>query len=290
MVSGKKQPANKRRGPIPKGEYAGKAKTINTRVTPALRGWLDKAAKQNGRSLSQEIENRLLQTFTDEEKLADQFGDYRTALILRLVASHLNGIRNPETPAVHWLDDPRAFAFGMDALFWTLDAIRPKEPPDAQNLERIRDFDRPEAAFHRALSAADLSRRAWRHIAATDRAFPPPHVRMTQEQRLAHIVKNKIPEIVERSKTDIFGAPPEPEQPVPAHEPPPPYTAEKIEEINKVRRENYYCIYCDDHYTKDHGSQCPKCRGLDLSGRKHGGDGRQLELLSRTELNGAKQQ
>ena len=288
MVSGKKQPAKKRRGPAPKGEYAGKAKTINTRVTPDLRGWLDKAAIQNRRSLSQEIENRLLQTFTDEQKLADQFGDHRTALILRLVASHLNGVRNPENPEAHWLDDPRAFAFGMDVLFWTMDKIRPKEPPDAENLERIRDFNRPEGAFHRALSAADLTRRAWRHVAETDRAFPPPHERMTQERRLAHLVKNKIPEIVERSETDIFGLPPEPEMPLPPPEPPPQRTAEEIEEINKVRQEKFYCIYCDDFYAKDHGSQCPNCKGLDLSGGKHGGDGRQLELLSQTELNGGK--
>jgi hypothetical protein len=42
-------------------------------------------------------------------------------------------------------------------------------------------------------------------------------------------------------------------------------------------RESYYCIYCQEFYPKAHGSQCPKCKGLDFSGRKHGGDGRQLK-------------
>lgn len=285
MVSRKKQPAKRRRGPAPRGDYAGKAKTVNTRVTPELRDWLEKAANKFNRSLSQEIETRLRQTFLDEQKLADQFGSYRTALILRVVASVLNGVRNPENPEAEWLDDSQAFGYGMDALFWALDAIRPKLPADADKLERIKEFDRPGQGFERALSAADLSRSAWHHIAATDRALPLPHVKMTQEQRLAHIVKNKIPELVGRTETDIFGERWEP-QPPPVAEAPPPYPAEKLDEINKLRRENYYCIYCDDLYAKDHGLQCPKCSGLDLSGRKHGGDGRQLELLSPSDAKG----
>jgi len=56
----------------------------------------------------------------------------------------------------------------------------------------------------------------------------------------------------------------------------PDLAVEDIEKTNKIRREHYYCYYCEMLYPLANGPQCPKCKGLDLSGRKHGGDGRKL--------------
>jgi hypothetical protein len=60
--------------------------------------------------------------------------------------------------------------------------------------------------------------------------------------------------------------------------------AEVVEAFNKVRREHYLCVYCDELYPKEHGPQCRRCKGLALSGEKHGGDGRQLRLFSPTDI------
>jgi hypothetical protein len=291
MPPTKKRAAKKRPGPVPKGEYSGMSAVLSTRITPDLRSWLEKASKQSGRTLSQEIENRLRQTFVDEEKLADQFGSYRTALILRVVANVLNGMPNPENLNAEWLDDAVAFDRGIDTLLWTLRAVRPKEPEDAQRLQDIKDFDAKPGSIHDWLpvwNPAMNSFKVWHEIADVSPALPL-NIKLTRSQRLASIVKNKIPDVVERSKTDAAGAPWQP-RPSPSPEPPPRWTAEEIEEFDKERRENYYCIYCDRFYPKDRGPECPNCNGQDLSGRKHGGDGRELEPLSQAEMNGGKQQ
>jgi hypothetical protein len=46
-------------GRKPSGEYKGKTATLTTRIAPDTRESLDKAARESGRSLSQEIEHRL---------------------------------------------------------------------------------------------------------------------------------------------------------------------------------------------------------------------------------------
>ncbi len=50
-------------GRKPKGEYRGKSAVFSTRITPDLRRDLEKASKKSGRSLSQEIERRLKDSF-----------------------------------------------------------------------------------------------------------------------------------------------------------------------------------------------------------------------------------
>jgi hypothetical protein len=268
----KKQAAKKRRGPVPKGEYADKAATISTRITADLRGWLERAAKNSGRTLSQEIENRLRQTFVEEERMIDRFGGERTARILQVVASVLHGVRNPENPEADWLDDPCAFDLGVDAIYWSLAPVRPPHPPDWYQLEDIKNFDSPGrkmqvAAYNKA--GLDL----WRDIAGSDERALPLSAKMTPKQRLASIIRNKIPEIVDRSRT----VSPDPLPVATTSNEPEFATASNDLEFTAEARENYFCIYCNELYPKAHDSQCPKCKGLDLAGRKHGGDGRQLK-------------
>jgi hypothetical protein len=271
-MTAKKQATKKRRGPAPKGEYADKAATISTRITAELRVRLERATKSSGRTLSQEIENRLRQTFVEEDRLIDRFGSERTARVLQIVASVLHEVRDPENPKADWLDNPRTFELGLDAIHWTLEPVRPPHPPDWHRLERIKNFDFPDRTD--ALEAnANAIRELWREIAGSDDRALPLNAKMTPKQRIASIIRNKIPEIVDRSRT--IGPDPlavtadfEVERP----------------EFGAEARENYFCIYCDELYPKAHRSHCPKCKGLDLSGRKHGGDRRRLKWGDGFEL------
>ncbi len=52
-----------RPGPKPRGPFIDKRKTMSTRLTSKTRAQLDAAAAQSGRSLSQEIELRLVLSF-----------------------------------------------------------------------------------------------------------------------------------------------------------------------------------------------------------------------------------
>jgi hypothetical protein len=270
----KKQAAKKRRGPVPKGEYADKAATISTRITADLRGWLERAAKNSGRTLSQEIENRLRQTFVEEERMIDRFGGERTARILQVVASVLHGVRNPENPEADWLEDPRAFDLGVDAIYWTLEPVRPPHPPDWHRLEDIKDADSPARKFD-VTAAHNAGRELWREIAGSDDRALPLNAKMTPKQRLASIIRNKIPEVVDRSRTispDPLGV-----ATTSNDESREFATISRDLEFTPEARNSYFCIYCQGLYPKTHGLQCPKCKGLDFSGRKHGGDGRQLK-------------
>jgi len=188
MASRKKQLAKTRRGPAPKGEYAGKAKTINTRATPELRDWLERAAKRSGRSLSQEIETRLRSTFREEEKLADRFGSHRTARVFQVIALVLNTMRNPENPDAEWLDDPHAFELGMEAIYHTLLAIRPKGETDPFLAYGLKMEVSPE----------DVSVETWRDIANSEATLPLDD-KIPFKQWFGRLLKNQVPDLVERA-------------------------------------------------------------------------------------------
>jgi len=55
-MAGKRAPGAGRK---PRGEFKGKTATLTTRITPQTRVGLERAAKESGRSLSQEVEHRL---------------------------------------------------------------------------------------------------------------------------------------------------------------------------------------------------------------------------------------
>jgi hypothetical protein len=262
MAARKNQPAKKRRGPAPQGDYAGKAKTINTRVTPDLRGWLERAAKKSGRSLSQEIETRLRRTFREEDDLAKQFGSADAARVFQTIAITLNMIRNPENPDADWLHDPYAFVLAADAIHQALYLVRPKDATDPYLAYALEGTVNPRG----------VAREVWRDIANSDPALPLTND-LTFKQWFARKLKNTIPEIVERAGERANA--PSGERLFDDQEP------ASLEEINRVRAENYFCDYCDELYSKDHGLQCPKCKGVDRLGGKHGRDGQQLGPLEK---------
>jgi len=183
----KKQAAKKRRGPAPRGDYAGKAKTINTRVTPDLRDWLEMAAKKSGRSLSQEIETRLRRTFREEEDLAKQFGSADAARVFTAIAQTLNMMRNPKNPDADWLHDPYAFTLAADAINATLYLVRPKE---ATNPFLVAGLE---------VNPWDATTEMWGDIANSDSKLPLKNKDLSFKQWFARRLKSTIPEIVERA-------------------------------------------------------------------------------------------
>jgi len=73
MVEAVKKSGRRGRPPLHAGQS--KRASFNTRLTPALKDWLEKRAAENGRSLSEEIEYRLHQSRTRDEE-ADDLRDY----------------------------------------------------------------------------------------------------------------------------------------------------------------------------------------------------------------------
>jgi hypothetical protein len=114
------------RGPVPRGEYAGKSSVFSTRIRPDLRQKLEQGAKQSGRSLSQEIEHRLRRSFVEDEKISETFGDRRTFLIMKMIAMGIHLPRIREEAEVSWLDDPYYFDLSIGTALSILEAIRPK--------------------------------------------------------------------------------------------------------------------------------------------------------------------
>ena len=114
-----------KRGPAAKGEYGkeiARTAVFSTRIQPDTRARLERAAKENGRSLSQELEHRLRRSFIEDDKLIDLYGSRSNAGIRELLGvvirdqctSWLRKTADGWVPDVHkdpeeWLRDPGRF-------------------------------------------------------------------------------------------------------------------------------------------------------------------------------------
>jgi TraY domain len=85
-------------GRKPKGEFTGKSATITTRIRPDTRDALERAARANGRSLSQEVEFRLRAglLLTDAQQ--------RNQALSQAIARMVEGIEKGTGRS--WLEDP----------------------------------------------------------------------------------------------------------------------------------------------------------------------------------------
>jgi hypothetical protein len=146
-----------KRGPAPQGEYENKSQVLSTRIRADTRRALVNAAQKSGRSLSQEIEHRLIRSFDEEQKLIDVFGDRRTFSVMRLLATSLAQLRNLDDWSApdHWLDDPRAFDQATLCISKVLAAYRPQGPiPPAKDelTENLYKLQPGHAAVNAVLS------------------------------------------------------------------------------------------------------------------------------------------
>jgi hypothetical protein len=150
----------KRRAPgggrKPKGPFAGNTERINVRCTPAIKDRLEIAAAENGRSLPQEIQERLERTFAED---TDQGRDPATAGLLWLVelaasqfvrgwdfaAGQFIGGGQKDLPT--WRTDPGEFEGFKAAIDRILERLRPagdvRTAPDVPNspLNRARNIE-----------------------------------------------------------------------------------------------------------------------------------------------------
>src|SRR5215208_4440886 len=111
-------------GRKPQGEYAGKSATFTTRIQPELRADLDKSAKRNKRSLSQEVERRLRESFEVPGKIARDFGPKHIAALAWLVSHVGQGVEL--MTGAKWLEDRFTSEAFRSAINILLDGLAPE--------------------------------------------------------------------------------------------------------------------------------------------------------------------
>jgi TraY domain len=116
--------------PTTTGKVGEKA-TLGIRASADLKKRLDEAAKLNGRSLSQEAELRLEQSFRQQqdlllETLATAYGPRLAVLIIALARGMGELQRLAKFPS-DWIDDPRLFALARVEVDEALPVFEPEE-------------------------------------------------------------------------------------------------------------------------------------------------------------------
>jgi hypothetical protein len=114
------------RGQPPRGPYAGKSSVIAWRVRPETRAEIERAAKASGRSMSQEVEDRLKGSFAEDKEINDRFGSERSYAVMRLMAATIVAIRPAGAGSADWLNDPVLFDRAVEGIAAVLAQIRPK--------------------------------------------------------------------------------------------------------------------------------------------------------------------
>jgi|SRR5215472_494274 len=121
-----------KRGRPPRGEFSGKTRNINTRITDELRQRLEQAKKENDRSLSQEIEMRLTRSFDQEkDRTITVFGAAPTYILFRIAAETVKMVE--QWTGEPWLRDRFTFEIAAAAISSVVTSFAPTgplEPPE----------------------------------------------------------------------------------------------------------------------------------------------------------------
>lgn len=175
------------RGQPPRGPYAGKSAVLAWRVRPDTRADIERAAKASGRSLSQEVEDRLKGSFAEDKKIEDVFGDKRNYAVMRLIGSTIESIRPVGATDVDWLSDPFLFDRAVNGVNAVLTLIRPKgRPPRKKSRWKV-------GGFLGEVAANDLLREV--------QAAAPAHVSgQSARQMILTKLKNALGEVVSRAE------------------------------------------------------------------------------------------
>lgn len=126
-----------RRGRPPSGPYVDKRKTLSTRITSALRTRLDEAADETGRSLSQEIEFRLEQSFANDKATYEAFGGKHVYALMTLLGSAVSLIESGT--GKKWRDDQGTYhqvKVTIDKLLYGLSPTSAGKRDDKMLLEK----------------------------------------------------------------------------------------------------------------------------------------------------------
>ena len=109
-------------------------KTTSTRITPETRGKIEEAAAQSGRSLAQEIEFRLEQSFRGTGFEALGLGDPNNIGFLRLMGIMFTNICHPLNAESVWTN-PQAFVEAEAGFREFFKAVRKLSPDLVKDVE-----------------------------------------------------------------------------------------------------------------------------------------------------------
>jgi TraY domain len=117
-----------------RGTGGGKRYPLNMRTTKETRERLEAAAVANGRSLAQEVEARLDQSFNEAVALG---GEGMRRMAFHMIAAFASAGRLRAGGNKNWLDDPSAYRAGfrgvVEALLLGL--------PDSDEQDLLRELD-----------------------------------------------------------------------------------------------------------------------------------------------------
>jgi hypothetical protein len=137
---------------------------------------LEKAKKDSGRSLSQEIESRLRRTFYEDREIAAAFGDSKVFVLMRMVALALSSVQDSRKPAVKWYDDLNLFNHALRTVRAVLWAVRPARSPGKL----------PANEHEPMLSADEIAASVWEKVQRVSLNFDIQKV-TREERRLARL-------------------------------------------------------------------------------------------------------
>jgi hypothetical protein len=200
-------------GKKPKGPYAGKSLVFSTRITPDLRAKLGTAASERGYSLSQEIEERLRDSFILEQRIAESFGSMQNYLILRIVALAMQWAQVAPNHTAYdmvtdWMNDQGKFDVVVSTVVNVLEAIRPAQRPEMQDVPKdVQDKWDEWKVQQRALdefSSKQIPAAIWKAIQGADAAAPIGNG--TREEHLMGLLKRRLGTIADRPHPQLLAA------------------------------------------------------------------------------------
>jgi hypothetical protein len=143
-----------KRGPKPRGAYAGKTAVFSTRIMPETLMLLNEAKKAHATrewSLSQEIEDRLRRTLSDDETEIDLYGSKQNATIVKLIGLV---IRAASARGKHeWLKEQWLFDDVMAAIRYVLLWFRPGGDSGIRDITLSSGTDRADQLINEIRSA-----------------------------------------------------------------------------------------------------------------------------------------
>jgi hypothetical protein len=119
----------RKRGRPPGGEYADKSEVVHFRIRADTKALLEKAARTNGRTMSQECEYRLLRGLED-------FGDEPTTALMKIWATAIRASRNLQDAKARWWSDPYLYEQAAKSFAVLFQSLRPPGalPPTVEEI------------------------------------------------------------------------------------------------------------------------------------------------------------
>lgn len=136
---------------------------MNMKTSPELRARIEKAARESGLSMAQEVERRVLASIEAD----DAAGGSHNAALLRLMSAAIEMAEN--RAGARWTKDLRAWAAVKHAVSAIVDANEPALPKDVQ--DAWRDADKADAKVAESGSTGEKLMLAGGHSPARDLAM-----------------------------------------------------------------------------------------------------------------------